>query len=301
MGAADRIKGKRMMNVMLKAVLVLLFGGAVSVPLWAEEERLVTIGGDVTEIVFALGAGDQVVAVDTSSLYPPAVQQLPQLGYLRNLSAEGVLSVRADRILANSDMGPPPVKTQLMASGIALELIPNQPSLAALYEKIEQIAAALGRQSQGHEISENLRRKFATLEERRAGLKTRPGVLFIMNHGGGSPMIAGADTAPDTLISLMGGRNVASAIRGYKPMTPEAVVSAAPEWLLISDQGLAQFGSVDALFRQPGLQLTPAARKQHVISMDALLLMGFGPRTADAATTLFDRLHGGESAVADGP
>ncbi|WP_286836780.1 ABC transporter substrate-binding protein [Spongiibacter sp.] len=275
-----------------KRAVALAFGAALLSSLGNASERLVTLGGDVTEIVFALGAGDRVVAVDSSSVSPPKVRQLLQLGYLRALSAEGVLSVSADRIIANADIGPPAVKQQILAAGQQLELVEATPTPEQLYDKIRRLASLLGTVAAGDDIIAALKADFAALAERRQRLSHRPGVLFVMNHGGGAPMIAGRNTAADSMIQLMGGRNVADAIRAYKPMTAEALVNAAPDWIVVTDQGLEQFGGVDGLLRQPGMALTPAAESRRILSMDALLLLGFGPRTADAATTLFNALHG---------
>lgn len=267
----------------------------------AAADRLITLGGDVTEIVFALGAGDQVVAVDSSSLYPAEVAALPQVGYLRALSAEGLLSLDADRVLANSDMGPPAVRRQLAAAGQQVEFVASTPSPEALYSKIRTLAELLDKTARGEALIAELQAEFKVLAERGRALAERPRVLFVMNHGGSAPMIAGAGTAADSMISLMGAKNAAAAIQGYKPMTAEAVVAAAPQWLLITDQGLAQFGGAQALMSQAGVSLTPAAKQGQLLSMDALLLLGFGPRSAEAARRLFNAVHGEASSVARRP
>ena len=113
-------------------------------------------------------------------------------------------------------------------------------------------------------------------------------VLFVMHHGS-APMAAGRDTSADAIIRLSGADNAVTAYTGYKPLTPEATVLAAPDVILTTDQSLEQVGGIEAFTRHPALALTPAGKAGNVISMDALLLLGFGPRTLQAAIELAQR------------
>ena len=99
-------------------------------------------------------------------------------------------------------------------------------------------------------------------------------------------MVAGVNTAADSIIRLAGAENVVTGYEGYKPLSPESATSLAPEILLVTSQGVEQAGGVDSIFAVPGLSLTPAAKEKKVVVMDSLLLLGFGPRTADAALEL---------------
>lgn len=99
-------------------------------------------------------------------------------------------------------------------------------------------------------------------------------------------MVAGVSTAADSIIALAGGQNAVSGYSGYKPLTPESAVAAQPDIILLTSQGLEAIGGSEGLRGLPGLALTPAVKNDQIIAMDALLLLGFGPRTADAAMTL---------------
>ncbi len=95
------------------------------------------------------------------------------------------------------------------------------------------------------------------------------------------------------MIELAGGRNAFGQVEGYKPLAPEAAIAAAPDVILCTDQGLAAAGGVDGLLRAPGLAATPAGRARRVRSLEALLLLGFGPRLPQAVAQLAEALHGG--------
>lgn len=276
-------------------ILMLLGNGSVL----AAPERIVSIGGAVTEILYALEVEDRIVATDTTSSHPPAAVKQPKVGYMRALSAEGVLSLAPDLVILPGEAGPPAVIDQLRQAGVDLLMVEDHYSIDGVINKIETIASALGLPQRGEALVKKLRQQLDRLEAHVSGTESHPGVLFILNHGGGAPMVAGRDTAADGIIRLSGAKNVVSDYSGYKPLTPEAAVTAAPDVLLITRQGLEQMGGRDALLSRPGLALTPAGREQRVIALDALLLLGFGPRTVDAALQLAEQYDTGDAAEAD--
>jgi len=260
----------------------------------AGPQRIVSVGGAVTETVFALGAGDRVVAVDSTSLYPPEARHLPDLGYMRTLSAEALLSLSPDRILAVEGSGPPNVLDQIRAAGADLVMIPGDPSPEGVAEKVRAVGAALAIPAQGEELALRLEREFAALAQVMAGLEARPKVLFLLSISGGAPpQAAGGDTAADGIIALAGGRNAVRGYDGYRPLSPEAMVAVAPEVILVTSQGLEVLGGPDAVLARPEIAATPAGREGRLLAMDALLLLGFGPRTPEAARMLARELHPG--------
>lgn len=257
----------------------------------AAPERIVSISGAVTEILYALEVEDRIVATDTTSSHPPAAAEQPRVGYMRTLSAEGVLSLAPDLVILPGEAGPPAVIEQLREAGVDLLMVEDQYSIDGVINKIKTIATALELPQRGEALVSKLRQQQDRLEAHVSRRETQPGVLFILNHGGGAPMVAGRGTAADGIIRLSGAQNVVDDYSGYKPLTPEAVITAAPDVLLITRQGLAQMGGREALLSRPGLALTPAAGEERIIALDALLLLGFGPRTVEAAlqlTELYD-------------
>lgn len=255
------------------------------------DARIVSVGGTVTEIAFALGLGPRVVAVDTSSVFPAGATALPQVGYQRTLAAEGVASQRPTLLLLTSEAGPPPAIEQLRGLGIPLHVVPADASIAGAKEKIRLVAAALGEKARGEELTRTLTAELAAAEALTARAKSKPRVLFVYARGGGTLMVGGTGTPAAAMIGLAAGENAVSAFEGFKPLTAEAVTTAAPDVILVPSRGLASLGGVDGLAAQPGIALTPAGKARRIVGMDDLLLLGFGPRLGSAVRELAILLH----------
>lgn len=249
-------------------------------------KRLVTIGGSITEIVYALGAGNKVVGNDTSSYFPKAAEQKPKVGYQRMLSAEGVLSLNPDLVILTEEAGPPAVIAQIKSTGVKLLTLKAGRSVTDIEANVQAIAKALACEDKGAQMiasMEEQQKQLQSFVQKQTGAKK---VIFVLQHGGGSPMVAGKRTAADGVIQLSGAVNAVGAYEGYKPLTPEAAVALAPDVILITTMGLEQAGGKEALLNSPGIALTPAAKQGKLIAMDSLKLIGFGPRTIEAAIEL---------------
>ena len=258
-------------------------------------QRVITVGGALTEIVYALDAQALLVGSDTTSYYPSEAEDLPKVGYQRALSAEGVLSLAPDLVIMSEEAGPPAVLEQLKIAGVNLLALKAGRSVDDVKANVRAVAKALDRERAGQDLirridAENV--QLAAVTERQAKPKR---VMFILQHGGGAPMVAGTGTAADSIITLAGAVNVADDYGGYKPLTPEAAVALKPDVVLITIQGMENAGGKESLLKAPGLSLTPAAKRGSVIAMDSLLLLGFGPRTVEAAMELNQRIQGDAS------
>ncbi len=264
---------------------------AATPSLAAPAARIVTLGGDVTEIVFALGQQSRIVCDDQTSLYPEAASRLPQVGYLRTLAAEGVLSCKPDLILASEDAGPPAAMTQLGATGIPIVHVPNAHSAEGVTAKIATVADALGVPDRGKALQDKYRAALADAKARLAAFHDRPRAVFLMAQGPGGAMAAGRDTAADAMLTLAGAENVAAGFSGYKPLTPESAIALKPDVIIVADHAARLLGGIAALRARPEIAMTPAGKSGRVVAMDALLLLGFGPRTPDALAALAVALH----------
>lgn len=253
--------------------------------------RIVSIGGAVTEIIYALGAGAQLVGVDTSSIYPEIATTLPQVGYQRMLSAEGVLSLTPSLVIATAEAGPPAAMRQLQAAGVNLVLVPNAYTVTGVHTKLRLIARALGREARGEELVQQLDHDLAKAREALRSVHSTPRVLFIYARGQGNMNVSGGDTSADAMIHLAGGTNAVTDYTGYKPLTAEAVAAVTPDVLLLPTRGLDSIGGIEGLLKLPGVSLTPAARHRRVVAMHDLYLLGFGPRLGQAVLDLVFLLH----------
>ncbi len=258
----------------------------------AAPARVISIGGAVTEVVFALGAGDRVIAVDSTSRHPPIAEALPDVGYMRALAAEPIIALAPDLVLAVEDAGPAAVIDQLRAAGTRIVTVPDEPSPEGVRRKIAVVAAALGLEAEGRTLAARIDAELARLAHELAAVKRQPSVLFLLSVGnGGAPLAGGAETSAAGIVELAGGRNAVSAFTGYKPLSPEAAVAAAPDVVLVTERTLELLGGPEAVLARPEVALTPAGRRRRLIAMDGLLLLGFGPRTPQAARQLAAALH----------
>ena len=257
-------------------------------PLRAEPAplRVVSAGGAFTEIVFRLDAQALLVGTDTTSIFPAAAAALPKVGYLRQLSAEGVLSLKPTLLITASEAGPPTVLQQLRAAGVQIVQGDGRHSIEALRGNVRLLGDALQRAERGRALDAELQRDWAATQAAITRRNPAPRVLFVLSHAANQVQVAGTDTAADAMIRYAGGVNVMSAFSGYKPLAAEAVVAAAPEVIITTRQGLDALGGLDALLARPGLALTPAGKARRVYGPDALALLGFGPRLPQAAREL---------------
>ncbi|MEM7029028.1 MAG: hemin ABC transporter substrate-binding protein [Chloroflexota bacterium] len=256
-----------------------------------DDSRIVALGGPVTEIVFALGAGERVVAVDTSSGYPESVKELPQVGYQRRISAEPILAMNPTLILATEEAGPPEAIQQLKDSGVTVLVLPREDTIEGAKEKIRRFAQALGLEAKGEDLIAQMEADLAEAAAVLAQVDQAPTVMFIYARGADSVSAAGTDTGAAAMIELAGAVNAISEYEGYKPLTAESAVTAAPDVLLLFTSGLQSVGGAEGLLGIPGLAQTPAGAEQAVIDMDGLYLTGFGPRTGKAVKELVYQLH----------
>ncbi|MCD2172088.1 heme/hemin ABC transporter substrate-binding protein [Rhizobium sp. C4] len=258
----------------------------------AKASRIVAIGGSVTEIVYALGEEARLVGRDSTSIYPPEALKLPDTGYIRALSPEGVLSLNPDLILTLEGAGPPPALDALKAAGVRNVMIPEGFDRKAIVTKIGAVGAALGVEDKAKTFSAKVEAELDKAVAASATASQKARVLFVLSARGGRIMAAGEQTQADGIIKLAGAENVLSSIQSYKPVSDEAIIEAAPDVILMmAPRGDHSTGS-EELLALPAIAATPAGKARRVVRMDGMYLLGFGPRTADAIVSLHDALYG---------
>ena len=259
-------------------------------------KRIVTVGGDVTEIVYALGAGEIIVGRDATSLWPPEVTAKPDVGYLRNLAAEGLLSLDPDLIIASHDAGPETTLEQLRDAGVDIIRLPKTYAMEAIPEKVRDIATAIDREDEGAALAAKIEADWQAAKAEIALLEGEPRVLFFLAVGDGSPMAAGTSTAASAIITLTGADNAFSSHEGYKALSLEAAAAANPDVILAMSHSVRAVGGVEGLADHPALRITTAAREGRIIEVDPSSVMTFGPRTPRAVLALARQMHGSPKA-----
>ena len=284
----------------------------------ADASRVAVAGGSLVEILYALGEQGHIVAVDRTSNYPEAAKKLPQIGYVRNISAEGLLSLEPTFVLGEHDTGPPEVVEQLARLGVDMLLVPEQFSVAGIRAKIRCVAAAMGADAAGEALAASLLAGVVGLSEDAPGegapgpvaggnLATRdmagnvagkaaakaaprPRGVVLLALRDGAPIAAGFNTSGGGLLRMAGAVNLMD-FEGWKPVSVEVMAAVGPEFIVIPNRGVQMAGGLQALLDHPALRLTPAARERRVITMDGMAMLGFGPRTVRAAAELRARLR----------
>ena len=273
--------------------LLVIFGLAVlaGASLSAEPaQRIVSVGGSITEIVYALGQEHRLVARDSTSNHPAAVNELPNVGYVRRLSAEGLLSVNPDMILAEQGAGPPETLEVLAETQIPLINIPMGHDRDAVVTKIRAVAAALEVPEQGEELAAQVASAIDAATSQ-SGLANRR-VLFVLSLQGGRVLAGGANTAAQGMIEMAGATNAVGGFEGYKLLGDEAVITAAPDVILMMEAGRAVSVTDQEVLSHPAIAATPAGQNRDILRMDGMLLLGFSVRTGQAITDLAAGLRG---------
>lgn len=244
--------------------------------------RWVSAGGAVSEWVVALGGESHLVGVDTTSQHPASLKALPSIGYQRQLSAEGVLSLRPDVLVGTEEMGPPEVIKQVGGAGVKVELFSSTPDLQTVHANLKRLGHLLGDEARAERLFGEYRQQLEGLGGRIKavqGAQAAPGVILVVGHGGAKPLIAGKGTAGDWLIRQAGGRNLADN-DGYKNFSVETLAVLNPQVLVFADRSLSGDAALHALLKEnPALAASRAARDKRLVELDPTLLVGgLGPR-----------------------
>lgn len=259
---------------------------------FADPSRLVSIGGSLTEIIYALGEEGKLVARDQTATYPEEVAALPDVGYMRQLAPEGVLSVNPTALLVIDGSGPPEALEVLSSAGVEYQTVPEGYSAEGVLIKVRAVGQALGADDKAAALAETIAAEFAELADRTATVTSPKKVLFILSNQGGQIQASGTDTAANGIIGLAGAVNAITEFSGYKALSEEAITQAAPDAIVMMDRG-GDHSATDAdLLAHPAIALTPAGQNKAIYRLDGAYLLGFGPRTAAAANELADLLYG---------
>lgn len=237
-----------------------------------------------------LGDCDKIIASDKTSLYPANIQQLPSIGYRTSISAEGIISLKPNLVIAEKNYVDDAVLKQLSSTGIRLVIIDRKLSPVDTRKLIEQIGIALNRQTEAQKLISAIDAELAEVVSLLKKVKSKPTVLCVFNRGTTSVSTAGTDTFAD-ILSYAGGVNAIANSEGYKPLNTEALIAANPEYLLFASTGIESIGGIAGALAIPGVAQTTAGKTKQILSIDTLMLTNFGPRIGKAIKALALLLH----------
>ncbi|MCC5936863.1 MAG: ABC transporter substrate-binding protein [Lunatimonas sp.] len=250
------------------------------------EQKLITAGGTITEIVAELGFGASIIATDITSTYPISMQQLPSIGYRNQIKAEGILALAPDQLLTEKGYLSEEAITQLRQTGLEIHEFEKPKDLEGTYRIIEELATFLNVPEKGAKVRDQLRKDIRELEEYLSTVDRAPKAAFVMARGTETVFVAGEDTFAESLFRLAGIQSVGRGFKEFIPLTPEALISMNPDYLLFFESGLQTLGGKEGVRQIRGIEQTNAFKNEGILAFDGLYLSGFGPRVGKAALEL---------------
>jgi len=250
-----------------------------------DDSRVVIAGGSITEIFYLLDLQDHIVALDITSNFPEDAKKYPSIGYVRMLSAEGLLSMNPSIILGENDMGPPTVIGQVKQTDVELQIIPEEKSVLGILEKIRCVAGIMDVSSYAEElIDEKYREVLFQIEENKKIVSEKKiSAMVIYSMQGTSPIVSGSGESGDAFLQLIGAQNAFASFEGWKPASAESIIANNPDYIIVTNRLLKRFSNLEELRNHPSLSQTKAAKKNQIIAKDGMAMMGFGPRTISCA------------------
>ncbi|MEM9607338.1 MAG: ABC transporter substrate-binding protein [Actinomycetota bacterium] len=264
-------------------------------------ERILPLDGDVAEVVFALGLGDQVVATDISATFPPEADALPEIGYQRALSAEPIIEFAPTVVLGTDLAGPPETIESLEAVGIPVVIVPSETTPDGPAIKIEAVANALGVPEVGARLAGEVNTAIDSATVGPATGPDAPRVVALYIRGTNVQLVLGEESGIGWLLDAAGAVDIADelGVIDAEPISAEAIVLAAPDVIVVPELGLESVGGVEGLMEIPGLAETPAGENGAVLSYDDQLMLGNGPRTGEFLAELVDDLNAATSGATE--
>ncbi len=258
-----------------------------------DTSRIVTLTGDLTEIVFELGLGDQVVAIDVTTTFPEAAIDLPVIGFAQQLAAEPVLAFTPTLVIGDMTIAPPEAIQQIRDAGIAVVLFENPTSLDGIADKISLVADVLDVADAGAALAASVQADIDAAVALAAGAAEQPTIAYIYVRGPQTVLLFGQGMPTQAMIE---GANavdagVVAGVFGAVPLTPEALVAAAPDVIVLPEAGLAALGGIEALIAIPGIAETPAGQAEAFLSYDEAFFFNFGPRVGQALARFVTDIH----------
>nr|WP_202445771.1 ABC transporter substrate-binding protein [Streptomyces sp. SID4941] len=259
-------------------------------------DRIVPLTGSLSEIVFTLGFGKEVVARDITATFEQAAK-LPVVTRAHDVSAESVLSLRPTVVLADTTTGPTEAVGQIRDAGIPLVVVEPAKELADVGRRIDAVAAALGVTSSGDELKARTESRIDAVRETIPAREDgdAPRVAFLYLRGSASVyLLGGRESGASSLLEAAGAVDAGKASglkKDFTAITAEALAKAAPDAILVMSKGLDSVGGVDGLVKIPGIAETPAGMDRRVVSIDDGVLLNYGPRTDRVLAELVEQLY----------
>ena len=255
-----------------------------------DPSRIVSIGSSITEIIYFLNSQDQIIAIDITSNFPEDAKKFPSVGYIRNLSAEGLLSTNPSIIISEDDIGPKNIIKQIQDTKTELRIIPEEQTLNGIIQKIQCVGNIIGQQEEAEEkISSEINPVINKIKEiKKEKDLSNIKIMMILSTEGNSTVVAGSNTSGDSFIKMLGATNIFESINGWKAVTAETILLKNPDYIIIPEKDLHKQSNVNTISENMILKETNAGKNNGYIIKDGMAILGYGPRTI---FTLMDVLN----------
>lgn len=259
-----------------------------------QQTRIVCISKQINEYIYALGAEQDLVAVDLSSTYPEQIKKLPNVGYHRALSAEGIISMKPTVVLHDGSIGPEAVISQVKTVGIPMLEMKAGRGMDSAKLMMRQVGAYFHKDSAAESVIKKWDADMAlALKDTLKNVgKPKPRILII--HYGRAMNNYFAITKRSTanqIIEWAGGVNAIDSVGGMARTNAEMIAKSAPDIIIATDFGFDKFGSADKFKEMPGVALTPAAKTGRIYRIEENEIVYFGPRTPSVLKKVMDMMH----------
>lgn len=260
----------------------------------AKANRVVGVSKQINEFMYAIGAQNNLVARDLTSIYPPAIKSLPSVGYHRALSAEGIISMKPTLFLTDGNVGPDAVLDQLKKVGIPMLVIKPGESLDSAQILMKQLGEHFHREKAADSVIAEWRLGMDSVWKDTAQWTGKPHPRVLIMHFGqiGNSYLAVGGQGPATqMLHWAGAANAIDSTRTMTRLTPELIAQLAPDVIIATDVGFDRVGSAEKFASLPGVNLTPAGRNKRIYRINEQELLYFGPRTPATVRELVTMLH----------
>lgn len=259
----------------------------------ADTSRIVALNGDLTETIFALGAGDRVVGIDLTTTYPPAAASLPDVGLGRDLNAEAVIGLAPTLVIGDEQIEPTSAIDQIRSAGIPVVILPTEVTLDGVMRKFTSIGTILDLADEAEQLKQDVGEEIDDALAVAARATSKPAAAYLYVRGPETLLLFGSAMPTHFLIEAAGGIDAAGEVDVIfaENLSAERLVDAAPEVLITPAEGFDIIGGMDSFLALPGVADTPAGRSRNVLAYDEALLLGMGPRVGLALKQLVLDLH----------
>tara|TARA_B100000214_G_C23951716_1_gene620821 strand:- start:142 stop:996 length:855 start_codon:yes stop_codon:yes gene_type:complete len=281
-----------MKNILIIIFLLISFKVYAKCEKALDSGKIVGAGGSITETIFFLGLEKNLVARDLTSNFPDQASSLPSIGYLRNLSVEGLLSLSPTLILSEPDIGPEKVVEQIKKTSVEMRILADDYSSSGIIDKVNCIGKILGAEKPYIQKKTSPLKQLKEKLEADARSNSSPKkIMIILMFRGTSPIVAGANTSGDAFIRMTKNINIFSNIDGWKPVGIEGILSMDPDYIIVTKRAFSPFKNLESFLVQSGLQSTSAGKYGRVLVEDGMAMLGFGPRTLETGLKVIELVN----------